>query len=137
MFNTTIVRVPEQRAPVVNVKVDSPNAVDAARLHGEIREAVLAEALDATIVRVGAENHLNVAVLKMEHSFPDGMQMVRLMFSVNDKNFDVMAKLPTLGNDLYGQIISDEIAKKLVASISDAIYMNSASGKMWKFGYGR
>jgi hypothetical protein len=89
MFNRTIVNPP---AVHIDVKQQPNDAVDAARLYGELRERAEAEVRHATIERLGAKNLVTVAKVRREQLFETDQVRVRVLFSINGTPFDFEAE---------------------------------------------
>ena len=122
MFNRTIVNPP---AVHIDVKQQPNDAVDAARLYGEIRERAEAEVRSATIVRLGANNLVTVVKVGRERLFETDQDRVRVIFSINSTPFEFEAKEDA------------DLTLKVVGAIVDSISLQFTNALLATFGQPR
>ncbi len=121
MFNRTTIN-----PPAVNIKVDVPpaNAVDAARLFGELKAKAEAEVRASTIQRLGANNVVSVVRLQRSRDFETDKERVRMLLSINGHSYEFEAKE------------NNGIAQEVVRAIIDTLAAQVSAHLLAVFGNG-
>lgn len=75
----------------VNVNIPQPDAADHKRLYGELLVKAREEIASATIQAGGAHNEIKLVVAQHYNDLLNDRTKVRLLFTVNGKEYDIVA----------------------------------------------
>jgi hypothetical protein len=104
----------------VNITVNTPpvEAVDAARLYGELEQNAVTKVKHAAVVTFGAHNELRVVQFAHEFMLSRFQDRIRVLFTLNGHQYDLLV---APDRELQELAVAEAIAKHLAAHLTMAL----------------